>query len=211
MRGEQSPHQRNRHLQRCGDKGAGRLGRNVIPNTQEKEHEETQASEALSGGSGTVQKSQVRVLSTQHWPCRWASAPICPSVTGLSSPPAMVPCFGSFPKQHPRTHVVPPPPPTPAEVGSRVPAPHQGEPALPLKVSPPPTSNPDPQLIGNPWWAHRARLHKHTHTPRQEDKNSQAQKPTRLRMCQRTQYRLGCGVPDARALKQHPGMFENSA
>lgn len=52
--GKQSPHQRNRHLKRCGDKGAGCLGRNVIPNTQEK-HEETQASQELCRGSGTVQ------------------------------------------------------------------------------------------------------------------------------------------------------------
>ena len=140
MRGEQSPHQRNRHLKRCGDKGAGHLGRNVIPNTQEKEHEETQASEALIGGSGTVQKSRVRVLSAQHWPCRWASAPIGPSVTGLSSLPAMVPCFGSFPKQHPRTHVGPPPPPTPAEVRSQGPCPTPG------RACPPPQSFPSPPL-----------------------------------------------------------------
>ena len=52
MRGEQSPHQRNRHLERCGDKGVGRLGRNVMPNTQEKEHEETRASEASAGARG---------------------------------------------------------------------------------------------------------------------------------------------------------------
>ena len=120
------------------------------------------------------------------WPGHWASVPISPSTTGLSSRPAMVPCFGSFPKQHPRTHVVPPPPQTPAEVGSQCPCPQPGRACPPPQSSPPPISNRDPQLIGNPWWAHRAGLHKHTHTPRQENKNSQGQKPSRLKMCQRT-------------------------
>ena len=140
-----------------------------------------------AGARGQYRESRVRVLSTQHWPGHRASVPISRSMKGLSSRPAMEPCFGSFPKQHPRTHVVPPRPQTQQRSGHRVPALNQGKPALPLKVSPPLISNRDPQLIGNPWRAHRAGLytHTHTHTPRQEDKNSQAQKPARLKMCQR--------------------------
>ena len=102
--------------------------------------------------------------SLLHWPGHRASVPISRSMKGLSSRPAMEPCFGSFPKQHPRTHVVPPPPQTQQRSGHRVPALNQGKPALPLKVSPPLISNRDPQLIGNPWRAHRAGLYTHTHT-----------------------------------------------
>lgn len=63
-------------------------------------------------------QDQVSLPGAQQWPRHGALVPINPRMMGLSSQSAMVPCFGSFPKQHPGAHTPPALPQAQAEFRS---------------------------------------------------------------------------------------------